>query len=94
MLELKNNDVDLITTVRKNMKEKVISTFDMVMLSMRYIIETVNDQLKNLTQIEHNCHRSKTGFMLNVMSEIVSYCLKKQKPQIKISKVESDMMAT
>lgn len=94
MKELKNNDVNLITTVHKNMKAKVTSAFDKGMLSKRYIIETVNDQLKNITQIEHSRHRSETGFMLNVMSEIVSYCLKKQKPQIKISKVESDMMAT
>lgn len=82
---LKGSDIDLVTTVRKNMKDKVISAFDRAMLSKRYIIETVNDQLKNISQIEHSRHRSKTGFMLNVISGIVAYCLKKQKPCIKLA---------
>ena len=33
---LKESDIDLVTTVRKNMKAKVISTFDRTMLSKRY----------------------------------------------------------
>ncbi|WP_298944293.1 transposase, partial [uncultured Psychromonas sp.] len=52
--KLKRSDIDLVTTVRKNMKRKVMSAFDRAMLSKRYIIETVNDQLKNISQIEHS----------------------------------------
>ena len=89
---LKESDVDLVTTVRKNMKDKVISAFDRAMLSKGYIIETVNDQLKNISQIEHSRHRSETGFMLNVISGIVAYCLKKQKPRIKLSDCELAIM--
>lgn len=91
--KLKRSDIDLVTTVRKNMKRKVMSAFDRAMLSKRYIIETVNDQLKNISQIEHSRHRSETGFMLNVISGIVAYCLKKKKPRIKVSKSELEMMA-
>lgn len=58
------------------MKDKVISAFDRAILSKRYIIETMNVQLKNISQIEHSHHRSETGFMLNVISGIVAYCLK------------------
>lgn len=90
---LKESDIDLVTTVRKNMKAKVISAFDRAMLSKRYIIETVNDQLKNISQIEHSRHRSGTGFMLNVISGIVAYCLKKQKPRIKLSDSELSVMS-
>ena len=90
---LKESDIDLVTTVRKNMKAKVISAFDRAMLSKRYIIETVNDQLKNISQIEHSRHRSETGFMLNVISGIVAYCLKKQKPRIKLSDSELSVMS-
>ncbi|MDR9768230.1 transposase [Shewanella baltica] len=36
------------------------------MLSRRFIIETINDQLKNISQIEHSIHRSVHGFMLNI----------------------------
>ncbi|MEL0659863.1 IS982 family transposase [Psychromonas arctica] len=91
--KLKRSDIDLVTTVRKNMKRKVISAFDRAMLSKRYIIETVNGQLKNISQIEHSRHRSEAGFMLNVISGIVAYCVKKQKPRIKISKSELETMA-
>lgn len=67
------------------MKSKVISAFVRAMLSKRYIIETINDQLKNISQIEHSRHRSETSFMLNLISGIMTYCLKKQNPRIKLS---------
>ena len=91
--KLAEHDVDLVTTVRKNMKAKVMSLFDRAMLSKRYIIETINDQLKNISQIEHSRHRSEAGFMLNVISGIVAYCLKKQKPRIKLSPSEFGLMS-
>ncbi len=91
---LKASNIDLVTTVRKNMKDKVISAFDRAMLSKRYIIKTVNYQLKNISQIEHSRHRSKTSFMLNVISGIGAYCLKKQKLHIKLSDCELDMITT
>ena len=87
------SDIDLVTTVRKNMKAKALSIFDRAMLSKRYIIETINEQLKNISQVEHSCHRSEIGFMLNVISGIVAYCLKKQKPRIKLSASEFGLMA-
>jgi hypothetical protein len=90
--KLSETDVDLVTTVRKNMKAKAISAFDRAMLSKRYIIETINDQLKNISQIEHSRHRSETGFMLNVISGIVAYCLKEQKTRIKLSPSEFGLM--
>ncbi len=43
-------EIDLVTIVRKNMKAKAMSEFDRAMLSKRYIIETINDQLKNISQ--------------------------------------------
>lgn len=75
------------------MKVKAMSLFDRAMLSQRYIMETINDQLKNISQVEHSRHRSETGFMLNVISGIVAYCLKKQKPRIKLSASEFGLMA-
>ncbi len=63
---LKDRGVDLITTVRRNMKAKAMSLWDRAMLSRRFIIETINDQLKNISQVEHSRHRSPNGFMLNL----------------------------
>jgi hypothetical protein len=90
--KLSKNDVDLVTTVCENMKTKAISVFDRAMLSKRYIIETINVQLKNISQIEHSRHRSETGFMLNVISGIVAYCRKEKKPRIKLSPSEFGLM--
>ncbi|AIN64615.1 hypothetical protein PROSTU_03794 [Providencia stuartii ATCC 25827] len=48
------------------------------MIANRFIIETINDQLKNITQIEHSHHRSLHGFMLNSLGGF-TYCLKPKK---------------
>ena len=48
--------------------------------------------MKNIPQIEHSRHRSETGYMLNFISGIVAYCLKKQKLRIKLASSELEMM--
>ena len=35
--------------------------------------ETVNDQLKNISQIEHSRHRSVWNFLVNMLSGIAAY---------------------
>jgi dihydrodipicolinate reductase len=41
-------DLELITTIKKNMKPRVLAAFDKLILRKRSIIETINDQLKNV----------------------------------------------
>ncbi|WP_263081036.1 IS982 family transposase [Endozoicomonas sp. Mp262] len=77
-------DVDLITTRRKNMKPQNLPAFDKVLLRGRAIIETVNDQLKNISQIEHTRHRSKFNFMVNLLAGLVAYTFQKKKPSLNI----------
>jgi hypothetical protein len=89
---LHDKGVDLITNVRKNMKAKALSLWDRAMLSRRFIIETINDQLKNISQIEHSRHRSSHGFMLNLMGGLVAYCLKENKPTLNINDLEMNSM--
>jgi hypothetical protein len=91
---LKEKGVDLITTVRSNMKAKAMSLWDRAMLSRRFIIETINDQLKNISQIEHSRHRSPNGFMLNLLAGLVAYCLKENKPTLNINDVERNTMVS
>lgn len=86
--------VELITTVRKNMKAKAMSLWDRAMLSKCFIIETINDQLKNISFIEHSRHPSMNGFTLNLMAGLVAYCLKENKPSLNISDVERNAMVT
>ena len=47
----------LITNIRRNMKPKLMHLWDKIMLRKRFLIETVFDQLKNISQIEHSRHR-------------------------------------
>lgn len=47
------------------------------------VIETINDELKNICQIEHSRHRGKANFLMNLISGIAAYCLFDKKPSIK-----------
>ncbi|CAE6945421.1 IR of VSa6 [Vibrio sp. B1FLJ16] len=64
------------------------------MLSKRFIIETINDQLKNISQIEHSRHRSLHGFMLNLLGRLIAYCLKPEKPSLNITTTEKSGLMT
>lgn len=75
----------LITRIRKNMKAKLMLLQDKLLLRKRGIIETVNDQLKNISQIEHTRHRSKYNFLVNILCGIIAYCFQPKKPKINLS---------
>jgi hypothetical protein len=90
--ELFDKGVELITTVRKNMKKKFISLWDRAILKKRFIIETVNDQLKNISYIEHSRHRSAHGFMLNLLGGLIAYSLKKDKPSLDLTAHEFELL--
>jgi len=76
--------VQLITRLRKNMKSKLMPIFDKLMLRKRAIIETINDQLKNISQIEHSRHRSPVNFLVNADSALIAYTHKEKKPSLNI----------
>ena len=77
------NGIQLITAVRRNMKSKALSNEEKLLLRKRSVIETVNDELKNMCQVEHTRHRSISGFLLNVISAIAAYSFFPKKPSIK-----------
>lgn len=83
--DLAQEGITLITGQRYNMKAKELSFFDRAMLSKRFIIETINDQLKNISQIEHSRHRSLHGFMLNLLGGLIAYSHKEDKPALNIN---------
>jgi hypothetical protein len=58
----------------------------------RFTIEVINDQLKNLSFIEHSRHHSINGFTLNLMAGLVAYCLKENKPYHNLTDVERSAM--
>lgn len=81
---LGENNVQLITKVKKNMKNKFISFFDKLMLRKRAIIETIYDQLKNISQIEHTRHRSIWNFYTNVVAGLIAYTYQEKKPNLQL----------
>ena len=81
---LRSNGIELITTIRKNMKNKLILLLDKIMLRKRFIIETINDKLKNECQIEHTRHRSPTNFLVNLLAGLVCYQMNPKKPALKM----------
>lgn len=58
---------------RRNMKPVALENFDRIWLRKRSRIETVNDQLKNISQLEHTRQRSIVGFMVNLVCALIAY---------------------
>jgi len=54
-----NDGTHLVTGIKKNMKNKLMSFRDKILLRKRSVIETINDELKNICYIEHSHHRSR-----------------------------------
>ena len=80
--DLFSDGVELITKLKKNMKTRILPIFDKILLRKRAIIESVNDELKNICQIEHSRHRSTHNFLVNLLSGLVAYSFKPHKPSI------------
>lgn len=75
----------LITGIRRNMKNKLLPFMDKIMLRGRSIIETINDQLKNQEQIEHTRHRNPVNFGVNLFPGLIAYQLQPKKPSLDCS---------
>lgn len=82
--------IQLITGIRNNMKNQVMSMYDKIMLRKRSIIETVNDELKNICQIEHSRHRCFVNFLSNMISGLLAYSFLPKKPAIKYEVIPSN----
>jgi hypothetical protein len=65
--------LQLITGIKANMKNRLMLMSDKLLLRKRFIIETINDQLKNQSQIEHSRHRSPINFVVNVVAGLIAY---------------------
>ena len=84
--KLYERGLELITSLRKNMKARLMPLADRILLRKRFIIETINDQLKNISQIEHTRHRSPANFAVNLIAGLIAYTLQPKKPSIRLPK--------
>lgn len=79
--------IQLVTKLRSNMRGQIMSVSDKVLLRKRALIETINDELKNMAKIEHTRHRSVIGFTVNLMAGLAAYSFFPKKPMIDVDRV-------
>ena len=80
--------IQLITKLKNNMKGAMMSVSDKVLLRKRAIIETMNNELKNIAQVEHSRHRCFDNFMVNLLGALSAYCFFPKKPTIRVEPVD------
>jgi hypothetical protein len=85
--------LQLITSLKANMKNRLMLMSDKLLLRKRFIIETINDQLKNQSQIEHSRHRSPVNFVVNVLAGLLAYMWQPKKPAINWSSQQAHALA-
>lgn len=86
---LANQGLELITKIKNNMKEKILDPIKRQFLNYRGIIETINDQLKNLFHVDHTRHRSIINFQVNVLAGLLAYVFKPNKISVPFKKLNN-----
>ncbi|BAZ36676.1 transposase (plasmid) [Calothrix sp. NIES-4101] len=76
--------IEFFAKPRRNMKNHLMRLHDKLLSRKRSIIETINDQLKNISQIEHSRHRSPVNFCVNVLCGLIAYCHQPKKPSLQM----------
>lgn len=75
--------IEFITKLKSNSKNRLPMTLvNRFLLRKRAIVETVIDQLKNISQIEHSRHRSVCNFMVNLLCGLIAYAHQAKKPSL------------
>lgn len=78
--------IQLITKLRNNMKGALMNISDKLLNRKKAIIETVNDELKNIAQVEHTRHRSFENFVVNMLGALAAYYCFSKKPSINVQR--------
>ena len=82
--QLFERGLQLITPLRKNMKNRLVVLDDKLLTRKRAVIETIIDQLKNISQILHTRHRSTINFAVNLIAGL-AYTWQAKKPSLHLS---------
>lgn len=79
--------VQWITQLKKNMKNRLIWLSDRLLLRKRGMAETLIDQLKNISPIEHSRHRSPVNVLINRVCGLIAYCHQSKKPSLHLAEL-------
>ncbi len=74
--------IQFLAKPRRNMKNALMPMSDKLLARRRSIIETVIDQLKNISQIEHSRHRSPVSCFVHLLGGLIAYCHQPKKPAL------------
>jgi Transposase DDE domain len=91
--QLLSRGLQLITPLKSNMINKLVPINDKILLRKRSVIETVNDQLKNISYLVHSRHRSLHNFMLNLITALIAYTHQPKKPSLKLDEPAQDFFS-
>jgi hypothetical protein len=81
---LYDEGVQLVTRLKRGMKNRLLPLLDKIMLRKRALVESVMDQLKNISQIEHSRHRSVANCFVNLLGGLIAYTWREKKPSLNI----------
>lgn len=86
------DDIHLVTKIKKNMKNSLMNLYDKILLRKRALVETVNDELKNVCHIEHTRHRSIDNFTVNILAALIAYNMLPKKPEMNIEIIDKSKL--
>ena len=89
---LLTQQIYFVAKPKKNMKKSKLTDFDKVMLRKRAVIESVNDQLKNISQIEHTRHRCIENFCVNIVAGLIAYSEQEKKPSMDVERMNLHLL--
>jgi hypothetical protein len=91
--QLQQTGVQLITKIKRNMKNKLMPLLDKLLLRKRALIESVGEQLKHVCQVAHTRHRSIHNASVHILAALVAYTWYEHKPSLHLSAEECELLA-
>ncbi len=71
-----------ITPIRKNMQNRLVVLEDKLLTRKRFVIETIVDQLRNISQLEHTGHRSTSNRIVNLIAGLIACTWQAKQPSL------------
>jgi Transposase DDE domain len=92
--QLWGTGVQLITKLKRKMKNKLLPLWDKLLLRKRALIESVGEQLKHVCQIGHTRHRSVPNAFVHTFAALVAYTWYEHQPSLHLTDQEQRLLAT
>jgi hypothetical protein len=74
----------VVTKIRSNMKNKLMDLTDRLWLLKRAVIESVNDILMTVCDVDHTRHRSPINALCHLLGGLIAYGFLDQKPSVNL----------